>query len=1620
MSGNIDRRIVEMRFDNKDFEKNVGQTLISLDTLQKALQMSEGQQGLEKTKKGLFNLGKACQQVDASSLSNNVEQISNRFSTLGIIGTSVLQTIGQHIAEVGFKVKNLLLAPLAEIKRGGLTRALNLEQANFQIEGLGIGKNDTASYYTEVMDAVLGTAYSYDVAAKAASQLAASDVGVIEKEKVLLNGTKTTAKYFSGEMTDAILGIAGVAAMTGSSFEDISQVFTRVAGQGRLMSNDLNSISARGLNAAATLAKYLDKTEAEVRDMVTKGQIDFDTFSKAMTEAFGSHAKDATQTFTGALEDTKAALARIGADFYAPILTGARDVLNSITPLVDVIKTKIQPALNLSGRLVSKYSKQATVLLDTLTITGSNLTNKFGHLSPQLTLVKNGVEAVEEATKDLESGSAPIFDSLAKRYGVTSEKAKEMAKSGEISFSAWLTAVRKFSSSGEKEMSALQSYFGDLSAEMRRYENVADSLGITQGILRTQFSEFAKMMNTDVDTIYEAVGEKLGKTGEQVKDSLEKGTLSVTDFRRALTELRKEEAISEEQFAALMDPIDKFIIKNGSVAKVINDLKSSFGSQFQDIFKAGKDVLNLFKDAFKGLINILSGNNGHSALLKLVEVVLSLTAAVGRCISKLIELGRSTGVFKRLYEIISSVNEAIYSALDSLLNWGKTLEIDFTSISESLGKLLAPIQQLFSILTEFVSGKISQGLSLLTQGFEKLLGGLSNALSYLAKATTIFKAIGAAIMTVFGVKLMGQMSMFNAIINETANQFRKLGGLGLADLLKKLTASGTGVSTISAVNDTLWKLRDTLLGFQTVIKARTLAIIATAVLELAAAVKILSSISPDKLAMSVVGIQALMQELVLASHQITPANTKGLITLSFTVKILASAIKTLSDLSVGGIAKGITAIGILMQMLAKMSIYMSVISPGEMSKVAGTLILYAFALRMMIKPIKQIGEMKLQDIAKGVVAVAVTLQILSRAAKSFSEFKPGELLKAAAAMILFGIAINELVIPIELLGHMNIKSLGKGLGSIAAILIMLGLFTAAMTKISYMGPEMMMLAPALLAMAKALVIISAALALMSNTANIGTGLSVMFSSLLILAAAMYAMQRAIPGAAAMILVAAALAIIAPPLVMLSSLNFGGVVVGLIALAGAIAIFGASALVLTAAWAAFLPGIALLLALSAAVALLGVGVLALGSGMIMLAAAFKTGTESIVEGLTALAAMLPTVTGYLWDFIKGMLTGFIEAAPLIVQAITVLIDSLLEAVWTNVPKMAKVGLALIVALMQAISDKIGEITNLAIDIVTNFINALASRAGDMAIAGANLMISFFNATADAIATQGPALIASVENIMLSVLEVIVGQIPFFGQFAADAIEKYRQGLVEGQPGVEGAANANAKASEIKPKDQSGNGKKAANTFKQGLGSGKGQIKTTATANANAANMKVPDQSGNGRAAVSGLISGLGSMVGKLQAKASQIANIVDRIIRLKNRIHSPSKRLAETGKYMMQGLIAGLDSLTPEYQNRAENIATMMIDSTNKAADAMSAFVSPMNLSGAIAQSTDVNLRMNDIRRENEKLASGINKLNTTLSSMTETMNSRALNNYITIDGSGDPEAFADGLIRSFRLNARTV
>lgn len=315
MSTEIDQRIVEMRFDNKQFEKNAQQTLNTLEKLNDKLNFEDCSKSLDK-------LGKASKNFTLDDIGNAVDSLSKRFSTMGIIGMSALDSITKSALSLGKKLYKTITGPLIE---GGKNRALNIEQAKFQLKGLGIA---WSSIEDDINYGVKDTAYGLDSAAKVAAQLSASGVQI------------------GDNMKTALRGISGVAAMTNSTYDDIGRIYTAVAGNGRLMGEQLLSLSGRGLNAAAALAKYLGKSEAEVRDMVSKGKIDFQTFADAMDSTFGEHAKAANETFTGALSNMKAALSRIGADVATPALEDLKDIFNAIRPVINKVHTELKPFIS--------------------------------------------------------------------------------------------------------------------------------------------------------------------------------------------------------------------------------------------------------------------------------------------------------------------------------------------------------------------------------------------------------------------------------------------------------------------------------------------------------------------------------------------------------------------------------------------------------------------------------------------------------------------------------------------------------------------------------------------------------------------------------------------------------------------------------------------------------------------------------------------------------------------------------------------------------------------------------------------------------------------------------------------------------------------------------------------------------------------------------------------------------------------------------------------------------------------------------------------------------------------------------------------------------------------------
>lgn len=350
MATEIDKRVVEMQFDNKNFEKNCKESLTTLEKLKMALNF-DGAKGLE-------DMTKAANKVDLSNISKSADAVSVRFSAMQIAGVTAIQEITRHLLYFG---KNVWDSTFGQIRSGGMARTLKIEQANFQMQALAENMEQVKKGLVEATavvkamgqaasDAVDGTAYGLDAASAVASQLMASG---------LLDPTR---------MKDYLRAIAGAASMTGRSYEDIGNIFTTVASNGRLMTMQLRQFSAAGLNLSATLAKSLNKTEAEINDMVTKGKISFEDFAKALGDAFGDAAGKADDTFSGVTTNIKAQLSRIGQLFTDPFVENVIPFLKQVKARIKDVRTVLVPVAKTWTKFFEYISKNAEVFMKNLNV----------------------------------------------------------------------------------------------------------------------------------------------------------------------------------------------------------------------------------------------------------------------------------------------------------------------------------------------------------------------------------------------------------------------------------------------------------------------------------------------------------------------------------------------------------------------------------------------------------------------------------------------------------------------------------------------------------------------------------------------------------------------------------------------------------------------------------------------------------------------------------------------------------------------------------------------------------------------------------------------------------------------------------------------------------------------------------------------------------------------------------------------------------------------------------------------------------------------------------------------------------------------------------------------------
>ncbi len=589
MSKEIDERVVSLEFNNQNFEKNVSQSMRTIDSLNNKLNLPGASKGLE-------SVSKAASNIDLTSLSNSVSALEYRFSTMGIVGATAISNITTKLMQFSSKTLNFLTNGIVQ---GGIARAMKVETARFQLNGLLKDTTAVEAVMKDVKASVDGTAYSMDAAASVASQLAASGMRA------------------GDDMLNSLKAVAGVAAMTNSSYEDIGRIFTQVAGQGRLMGDQLLQFSGRGLNVASTLADYLTKvgngakvTEAQVRDMVSKGKLDFNTFSKAMSDAFSESAFKANETVNGTFSNIKAALAKIGESFVAPLVKSNGplvNLLNALREKVNIVKDKLVGKDGIEGPLTKAGNKAGEIINKVAGIIkgdGVSFTNSaWDQLSNKIT--EAGVPLEEFQNK---------FKQVAKAHNIDVEKMIEETGS----FGSALTKIKK---PGKLVVETLK----ELS---KNYQQT----GIDQQKLQEKLSYLQKMVdetwrgdwgNQPIrQKLMEQAGHNYQEIQELVNKTVDKHRLTQADLNE---ETLKSLGYTEKQID-LLGELAKEAEKSGtSMNELLDSLNKPSKSflifdTFSNVVKGVKTVIKSFKAALEDAFTPLDKNSFTSVLVFLHDL----------------------------------------------------------------------------------------------------------------------------------------------------------------------------------------------------------------------------------------------------------------------------------------------------------------------------------------------------------------------------------------------------------------------------------------------------------------------------------------------------------------------------------------------------------------------------------------------------------------------------------------------------------------------------------------------------------------------------------------------------------------------------------------------------------------------------------------------------------------------------------------------------------------------------------------------------------------------------------------------------------------------------------------
>lgn len=1017
LSKTVDERVVEMRFDNKDFEKNVQTTMSTLDKFKQKLNFNGASKGLE-------NIEKSASKVNMSGLGSAVETVQAKFSKLEVMSVTALANITNSAVNAGKRIVDALT--LEPVMSG-------FQEYETQINAVQTILANTSSKGSTLEDVN-----------KALDELNHyADMTIYNFTEMTKNiGTFTAAGVDLDTSVSAIKGIANLAAVSGSTSQQASTAMYQLSqalAAGTVKLQDWNSVVNAGMggqvfqDALKETAKVhgvaidkMIKDEGSFRETLKKGWLTSDILTETLSKFTGDLNEQQLKTM-GYSEEQIKSIIKMG-----KTANDAATKVKTFSQLFDTLKEAAQSGWTQSWEIIVGDFEEAKSFLTGISDTLSNMINTsadarnkvlsdwkdLGGRTAIIDSLKNTFEGLESILKPIHEAFKDIFPPItAKQLYSFSVGLKKLTSHLKISdttannlketfkgvFSLFDIGISAITSFGKGIISVLGSFAGieggilGVTAELGKgvtgFRNYIKEIGLFENItggLSNILISFINGIKTFSKAILDQFNVKdFSNIFESIANIVSGGIKNISDIMQNL--------IKTFSSSDLIDVLNNGILATIllKIKKTIGDLSSSFESG-SGVIKNVTGILDDVRDCFKAYQEQLKAGT----LIKIAVAIGILAGAIFTLST--IKADALTSSLVALTVLFVELVQALNKISDIQGNISNTIKACslMIAMSISIGILANALKNIASIDW----GGLSRGLV--------GIGALMTELSLFISKTDLTGKIRSSAT---GLVLIATAML---ILSKAIEEFSCM---NWEDIGKGVAAIG-GLLTLMSVFTNTTKSVSNAISIGVAIN-----LLATSINNIVDAMKNISDMSLDDIQKGLIGIGGALGSIALGMN-LMPKNmltvSAGLLIVCSALENLSSFVTSIGESSWNDLAKGLSTLGASLGIL---SVGLKAMQGSIGGSVA--LISASVALLAITNVIKELGSVNIASILKSLVTIASVFAIIGAASTILSPLIP-IILSLAVAFTLFGAAILSIGAGLTLMG-VGLTTISAGITALA-------------------------------------------------------------------------------------------------------------------------------------------------------------------------------------------------------------------------------------------------------------------------------------------------------------------------------------------------------------------------------------------------------------------------------------------------------------------------------------------------------------------------------------------------------------------------------------------------------------